>query len=195
LGSKSTSGIVGAASIILGETRANAINPQISTELSRAAFLGDLPIGRPGCTNSGALHLYVPTILRSQSGSVGLQPEGGLLLASEGVTGRLLPDALVIETAAGASLSLTDEAKLDGTKILLNSPARASGEPPPEAEPPTIIELCDQDGLPVAGQRFRIRLPDGSERSDVLDDRGRATVDLPADAVVDFPGMKEVEPR
>ena len=58
--------------------------------------------------------------------------------------------------------------------------------PEPEARPakaPEVkktwieIELLDQKGVPVPGERYTIRLPDGSTRSGSLDSSGRARVD------------------
>lgn len=39
------------------------------------------------------------------------------------------------------------------------------------------IELKDEDGAPVAGQRVRIKLPDGSAREAVTDSKGRVRLD------------------
>lgn len=52
-------------------------------------------------------------------------------------------------------------------------------QPPPPISPATFIEieLVDQDGRPVAHERYRITLPDGTVRSGRLDDRGSARID------------------
>src|SRR5205814_4107467 len=56
----------------------------------------------------------------------------------------------------------SDLAKIDGTKILLNSPSSSTDdevEPPP---PPTEIELVDEKGKPLPNQRFIATYDDGT---------------------------------
>jgi hypothetical protein len=51
------------------------------------------------------------------------------------------------------------------------------------------IELHDMDGNPMAGERYRVTLPDGSYTEGTLDGNGRARVDGidPGDCQVTFP--------
>jgi hypothetical protein len=53
------------------------------------------------------------------------------------------------------------------------------------------IELTDEEGLPVAQERYRIELPDGSVREGRLDAKGTALVDLikPGMCSVTFPDI------
>ncbi|WP_224363333.1 carboxypeptidase-like regulatory domain-containing protein [Hyalangium versicolor] len=53
------------------------------------------------------------------------------------------------------------------------------------------IQLEDEEGEPVAGQRVRLKLPDGSVRERVSDDRGRIRVDgvPPGNCQVEFVGI------
>lgn len=83
--------------------------------------------------------------------------------------------------------------KVDAVKILLNAPDRASEEAPPERRPTTGIELVDDGGRPLVGQRFVIELSDGSERIGVTDAQGCAELDLkPGGATVRFPDLADV---
>ncbi len=53
------------------------------------------------------------------------------------------------------------------------------------------IELRDDDDQPVAGARYRLRLPDFTETESVLDDAGRARVDgiMAGTCQVSFPDI------
>jgi hypothetical protein len=66
-------------------------------------------------------------------------------------------------------------------------------ESPEAAEPLSFaaIELVGEDGHPVADQRFRLTLPDGSVREGRLDSRGYArAADVPfGRCQVTFPGL------
>lgn len=69
----------------------------------------------------------------------------------------------------------------------------------PEAEEPTKswieIELLDDKGKPVAGEAYKIQLPDGSTVSGSLDANGRARVDGidPGSCQVTFPNIHQDE--
>ncbi len=115
----------------------------------------------------------------------------GLTLKSDGVLAQL-GKKLLIKTDK-ASLAMGDECKIDGQKILLNSPEQATEKPPPQPRPPTEIALVDKDDGPLAGQRFSIELEDGSMRTGVTDKDGKATLDLPTDGKIWFPDLAEIE--
>jgi type VI secretion system secreted protein VgrG len=53
------------------------------------------------------------------------------------------------------------------------------------------VELVDEDGQPVPGERFRITLPDDSVAEGTLDDKGKARVEgfKPGNCKVTFPGL------
>jgi hypothetical protein len=60
-------------------------------------------------------------------------------------------------------------------------PSRPAPEPEPLRDEPVatskiIIELVGEDDRPVAGERYRVVLPDRSVREGRLDNQGRATV-------------------
>ena len=75
--------------------------------------------------------------------------------------------------------------------------AAASGSPSPDSsdqspdDPRTWIEIVlkDNQGNPVAHERYRVKLPDGSMREGSLDGDGKARVDgiKPGSAQVSFP--------
>lgn len=57
------------------------------------------------------------------------------------------------------------------------------------------IELVDEEGTPVAGEKYRIELPDGSIREGVLDANGRAHIDGldPGICTIAFPNLDASE--
>ncbi len=131
-------------------------------------------------------------MIRAAANSSGFEVNStGLKLMSPGVRAHLGNKLLI--TTDKASLAMHEEVKLDGLKILLNSPDQATDRPPPEPSPPTIIELSDPDGQPLARQRFTIELKDGSQRSGVTDADGKAKLELPSDGNIYFPELSEVE--
>ncbi len=96
----------------------------------------------------------------------------------------------------GASVCLTAEAKIDGSAVKLKSPPDASDGPAAKPKPPapTKLELRDQDGNPLPGERFIVKLDDGTERSGVLDENGEAVLpDLEGSAKIVFPDLPGFE--
>jgi hypothetical protein len=81
------------------------------------------------------------------------------------------------------------EFKVDGTKLLFNSPEQATEKPPPQPKTPTEIVLRDADGKVLALQRFVIRLDDKSQRVGVTDAGGKAILDLPSSGKIRFPEL------
>lgn len=103
----------------------------------------------------------------------------------------------IIALSSGASLGLTSDATLDGANVSLKTPPDEDSGPDAPADPaePTIIELVDQNGDPLAGQRYVIELENGARRWGVLDDEGRAEVrGLEGSASIMFPDINEWEP-
>jgi type VI secretion system secreted protein VgrG len=125
-----------------------------------------------------------------RGGSAGLEAsDDGLKFLADG-SAQLVADALIIKTE-DASLSMGSEVKIDGKKILLNAPERADDEHP-DPEPRTRIELCDQDGSPLARQRYVLVLDDGTEQTGVLDAEGCVELDLSQSGTVSFPDLPAV---
>ena len=88
-----------------------------------------------------------------------------------------------------AQIGLTKLAKIDGDNVKLNCGPDPIDDQMPDAQPipPTTIQLSDQDGKPLAGQRFVIVLPDGSERSGVTGEGGAAELELEQNGKIWFP--------
>lgn len=101
-------------------------------------------------------------------------------------------DEIVLKSS-GASLALGSEAKLDGSKVLLNSPEQASDDIEVNEPEVTTIELVDQDDNPIPYQRFRILLDDGSHYTGFLDDQGKAEVDVDGGGEIVFPDLADIQ--
>ncbi|MEZ4442742.1 MAG: type VI secretion system tip protein TssI/VgrG [Polyangiaceae bacterium] len=102
----------------------------------------------------------------------------------------ILADEKVVLKGKEGQLQLDENARLDGTQVKLNcQPDPVDEEAPPEYEPPkkTTLSLSDEDGKPLSGRRFLVRLADGSELAGVLDDEGKAELYIDEDAKVIFP--------
>lgn len=76
------------------------------------------------------------------------------------------------------------------------TPADALGPAPAEAAPTVLhyveIELLGADDEPMAGEAYKLKLPDGRELSGSLDSRGRALVEdiaKPGTCEVSFPNL------
>ena len=117
--------------------------------------------------------------------------DAGMALSSKADATLIVEKKLTIMTRDGASLSMEKEVKIDGKKILLNSPDVAEDPPPKEPEPPTNVELTDEEGKPLAYQRFLVVMDDGSEVSGMTDSEGKADVDLSSGGTVTFPDLSE----
>jgi type VI secretion system secreted protein VgrG len=114
----------------------------------------------------------------------------------QGTSIRLAADSLVL-LGDGAALALTDSAKLDGARVQLKAPVDAGDGPAArEPVPATVVRLVDQEGQPLANERFVLRQADGSERAGVLDADGQAEVHgLEGSWTLDFPGLREWRKR
>lgn len=69
------------------------------------------------------------------------------------------------------------------------TPPRPTPTPPSERRSWIEIELVDEDGKPVAGERYRVRLPDGTVKENFLDGRGFARIEspVPGNCQISFP--------
>jgi uncharacterized protein involved in type VI secretion and phage assembly len=130
------------------------------------------------------IELSSPNIAsRGKGGSLSVGKDG-LAMKANGT--KIVMDEMVIVTSVSASMSLGKQARLDGGMVLLNSPDMATDEPPKPPEPPTKIEVVDQDGAPVAFQRFVAKLDDGAEVSGKTDEDGKAELDLQSSGKIVF---------
>jgi len=118
--------------------------------------------------------------------------DDGLKLKSNKARAEIIGDTVLLKTG-GASIAMGTEVKVDGSQILLNSPGNAKDDPPPEPAGKTSIELVDQNGKPLAHQRYLIVLDDGSEQSGILDADGKADVDVNASGKIVFPDLDRTQ--
>jgi type VI secretion system secreted protein VgrG len=140
---------------------------------------------------SDRIELDSPAVtVKGQGGGLSATDDG-LHLASKGDAQMLVEKKLVLKIKDGASLAMEKEVKVDGTQILLNSPAEAKDPPPEVADPPTKIAFKDHDGKPLAYQRYVVVMADGSEISGVTDKDGNAEADLKSDGKVKFPDLSK----
>ncbi len=93
----------------------------------------------------------------------------------------------------GAALALDGEAKLSGAKVNLGTGSIPLDDAPDDPVKPTTIELVDEEGAPMAHQRFVIMMGDGSEQTGFLNREGKAVVELEGTARVVFPDLSGVE--
>ncbi|MDI1428676.1 type VI secretion system Vgr family protein [Polyangium sorediatum] len=141
----------------------------------------------------GGIEFEAPS-LRVKGGSSKLSvSEDGLQMASEHAYAQIMGDAILLKTDAGASFMMRNEVKVDGAQILLNSPEKAKDPPVTEPEPPTLIELVDKEGHPLAYQRYVLTLDDGTEIGGVTDKDGKAMVGVKAPGKISFPELRGVE--
>jgi hypothetical protein len=83
--------------------------------------------------------------------------------------------ALAIERVAPVPTPLLGEAPPSAYSP--SSSSSATSERPAPVKTWIAFELVGDDGLPVAGERYRVTLPDGSVREGALDASGRARFD------------------
>jgi type VI secretion system secreted protein VgrG len=135
------------------------------------------------------IEIQSPAIAASGDGA-GLTVADDTLKLSAKKAAIVTADSMLLKSEEG-SVALAKEVKVDGKKILLNSPSEADDEPPPEPKEPTKIELKDRDGNPIAYQRYLIKLADGGEISGMVDEDGKAELEVDGDGEVSFPDLTE----
>jgi len=139
------------------------------------------------------IEISAPTVA-AVGGAAGLTVgEAGMDMRSRSDT-QIVSEKLLIKTE-GASLAMAKEVKIDGEKILLNSPEQAKDPEPAQPTEPTLVELTDQEGNALSYQRFVVTYEDGSEQTGVTDRDGRAEIITEKSGTVVFPDLSEVEPR
>lgn len=117
------------------------------------------------------------------------------------LAGRMVREGLLVVSCADSWLSSIQTAAGGGTPAaapprptpLQDEEAAKAAKPPAAAEPEhwIEIELLDDEGKPIAGERWFIEMPDGSNLSGRTDGQGRARVDGvdPGTARVSFPDL------
>lgn len=100
---------------------------------------------------------------------------------------------VLLKANLGSALSMGKEVKLDGGKILLNSPLK-SQDPEITAPPslPTHLEILDSEGVVLAHQPFVITLEDGSRKSGALDEKGQREILLDQGGSLQLPGISKI---
>ncbi|MFO0548747.1 MAG: type VI secretion system tip protein TssI/VgrG [Polyangiaceae bacterium] len=123
--------------------------------------------------------------LSGEEARVETSSDGLKLCASDAVA--LVAKSLTVKTDE-ASVAMSKDVKIDGKQILLNSPSRAKDElkSPPD---PTRIELTDQDGRPLAGEPFLLKLDDRTELAGALRQDGSIELSLEEGGTVVFPRL------
>jgi len=130
-------------------------------------------------------------VLRATDASLRMS-EGEARVIGDSMVQAVADQVLLRSSAAG--LALSSEASIEGSQVLLNSPAQAQDAVQDEPRQLTHIELVDQDGAPLAYQRFRIVLEDGSSIAGVLDADGKAAMELQQGGRIEFPEVTGVQP-
>jgi type VI secretion system secreted protein VgrG len=138
------------------------------------------------------IELSSPALLFKGKDTMVSLAEGKLSLVAK--ADAILSGDKVTVTSSGATLTLDANAKLEGGKVAL-----ASGSGKPEAleaadpEPPTTIELKDQDGKPIPYARYVLVFDDGAEHSGVLDAEGKAELHIEGSPKILFPDAGSVK--
>jgi type VI secretion system secreted protein VgrG len=133
-----------------------------------------------------------PTIvLQGSGGSVALGDDQVKVKARSKILG--LSDDKILFKASGASVRLDADARIDGSQVKLKSPDSASDAASDRHLEPTKIELVDDHGDPIPHQRYLVVLGNGEERSGLLDEHGKAEIELDESAQITFPGLSSVE--
>jgi hypothetical protein len=139
--------------------------------------------------NKAAIDAKEETVVRAKRVAVAGE-DTGLELASSGAKIEAKKNVALI--SKGASVTLDDNASIDGSKVKLKSGSGSAGSAP-APEPDALatswidVELLDQDDQPVPGARYEV-LASGKTITGTLDDKGRARVPIrPGSAKVTFP--------
>lgn len=138
------------------------------------------------------IELSSPAIFLQADGATAVLEKDDVRLRAK-ARALVLSDNKVLLKSAGATVSLTADAKIDGAAVRLKSPDIESFTGAQVAPQKTKIELKDPEGHPLAYQRFLILLQDGSERGGILDREGKAEIDIEGSASIVFPDLPDVE--
>ena len=110
----------------------------------------------------------------------------------------LIAKKKIVAKAEEGVLALDKNARLDGAMVKLNcDPDKPDELEAPEYEPPkpTKIELVDDAGKALGHRRYVIVDKDGSERSGMLNEEGKAELFLEESAEVFFPDVDDARPE
>ncbi|WP_437283654.1 type VI secretion system tip protein TssI/VgrG [Sorangium sp. So ce375] len=134
------------------------------------------------------------------SPSITIQADGsGVKLGEDEVKVRakrralVASDGKILLVSSGASVRLTEEAKVGGTKVKLGSAESVSESILEASLTRTRIELVDEGNNPMAYERYRLTLSDGSQITGILDKHGTAVLEIEGVASITFPDFIDVE--
>ena len=107
--------------------------------------------------------------------------------------GLFASDKKLFFEAEHGSIALTRDARIDGDMVKINCSPDPVDPSVPEARSlkPTKFSLVDEQGKPMAGQRLVLVMPDGSERTAILDEDGKAELELEDSGQVVFPDVSK----
>ena len=105
-------------------------------------------------------------------------------------------DKKIFLQAEAGSLQLTRDARVDGDMVKLNCSPDPVDDTVPDAEDikVTKFSLVDDKGKPMANQRIVLVMSDGSERTAVLDEDGKAELELDDSGDVVLPDVAKPQP-
>jgi hypothetical protein len=167
------------------------LTSSVSTEVGSEKELV-LRVGKSSIRiTSEKIEIQSPAVTVKGEGGGLSADDDGLKLGSKKDAQFLVEKKLVLKSKEGGSLSMEKEVKVDGTQILLNSPEQAKDPPPKDPDPPTRGVFKDQDGKPLAYQRYLVKMDDGSEVSGMTDKDGKAEADLKSGGKVTFPDLSK----
>jgi uncharacterized protein involved in type VI secretion and phage assembly len=134
------------------------------------------------------IELHAPTVTTTGQGGAMSVGDEGLKLKSKDDAQLTMGKGMELKTES-ASVSMGKEVEVKGEKIKLNSPSAPSGGSAAPPEPPTKVELVDQDGNPLPYQRFVARMDDRTEIGGKTGRDGKAEVDIPSGGKIVFPDL------
>ena len=156
---------------------------ELSSDTELTLKVGDSSIR---ITKSG-VEISAASVTTTGAGGSMSVAKSGLAMKSDGA--EMTMGSQVLVKTQQASMRMGSEVQVDGQKVLLNSPSQSQDTPPPPPDPPTDVAVTDQDGAPLALQRFVVTQADGTQVSGKTDKDGKATPTLSASGKIVFPDM------
>lgn len=148
-----------------------------------------------GTHTSDALTIEVTEAVGAAGAAVSVLADDRLCAKAGG--SELVLSGSTLDVDASAFAASAGVVRLIGQIETIEPDSAETPEPPePGPEDDWIeISLLDENGEPVGGERYVIRLPDGSERSGTLDSRGHAREEglVPGTVTVSFPDLSGAE--
>jgi hypothetical protein len=137
-----------------------------------------------------AVEIVAPAV-RVKGAGAALAVAGGKAKLSAKKEIRALAENTLIRSS-NASLALGALAKLEGATVEISCNPGAGDEERLAESPPTVVVLTDDQGRPMAFERYVVTTGDGEE-SGILDAGGRDEIDAASVKQITFPDLDEVE--